>query len=365
MAARAGLSYRVCRCRRRGCAPRAGSSRSAPKIWRWGRRRRAALLRGRGRRDRRGQRARSPASGPRDGRPGLYIAALAIKAGTRLSEVGSTFTGDDRLHGRLPALRAPRPRFGAGSCRSSPGPRSSTGCAARSATRSWTRRGSRLVLEATGGPEPAGASRSTVAVSGIATTTCSGICCRRNSGGGSPSWSRIFISGRRPGTRRTPCRRPRSSMPRRPGTTTGSPAWYLSWPSRSGPAGASETVLRWMEWLRDIASAEHYGAIAVHGSLIFALLGQPGEAERWATAAERASAAGILPDGSSMREHAGVPARDPVSRRRRRDAARRADRLGRAEPGEPVPGDDAVHRGHLVFAAGRPGPGRPDPRPLL
>jgi LuxR family maltose regulon positive regulatory protein len=64
--------------------------------------------------------------------------------------------------------------------------------------------------------------------------------------------------------------------------------------------GRVETVLRWMEWLRDITSAEHYGAIAAHGSLIFALLGQPSEAERWAAAAERASPTGILPDGSTM-----------------------------------------------------------------
>jgi LuxR family maltose regulon positive regulatory protein len=65
-------------------------------------------------------------------------------------------------------------------------------------------------------------------------------------------------------------------------------------------SGRVETVLRWMEWLRDITSAEHYGAIAVHGSLIFALLGQPAEAERWAAAAERASPGGVLPDGSTM-----------------------------------------------------------------
>jgi LuxR family maltose regulon positive regulatory protein len=65
-------------------------------------------------------------------------------------------------------------------------------------------------------------------------------------------------------------------------------------------SGRVETVLRWMEWIRDVMSAEHYGAIAVHGSLIFALLGQPSEAERWAAAAERASSAGILPDGSTM-----------------------------------------------------------------
>ena len=64
--------------------------------------------------------------------------------------------------------------------------------------------------------------------------------------------------------------------------------------------GRVETVRRWMEGIRDVTAAEHYGAIAVHGSLIFALLGQPGEAERWVAAAERASSAGILPDGSTM-----------------------------------------------------------------
>jgi LuxR family maltose regulon positive regulatory protein len=65
-------------------------------------------------------------------------------------------------------------------------------------------------------------------------------------------------------------------------------------------SGRVQTVLRWMKWIRDITSAEHYGAIAAHGSLFFALMGQPSEAERWAAAAERASPAGILPDGSTM-----------------------------------------------------------------
>jgi LuxR family transcriptional regulator, maltose regulon positive regulatory protein len=65
-------------------------------------------------------------------------------------------------------------------------------------------------------------------------------------------------------------------------------------------SGRVETVRRWTEWLRDVTSAEYYGAIAAHGSLIFALLGQPTEAERWAAAAERAVPAGILPDGSTM-----------------------------------------------------------------
>jgi LuxR family maltose regulon positive regulatory protein len=65
-------------------------------------------------------------------------------------------------------------------------------------------------------------------------------------------------------------------------------------------SGRVATVLRWMEWLSDVTAAEHFGAIATHGSLIFALLGRPSEAERWAAAVERASPAGILPDGSTM-----------------------------------------------------------------
>ena len=65
-------------------------------------------------------------------------------------------------------------------------------------------------------------------------------------------------------------------------------------------SGRVKTVLRWMEWLRAATSAEHYAAIAVHGSLIFALLGQPGAAERWAAAAERGPSSGTLPDGSTM-----------------------------------------------------------------
>ena len=75
-------------------------------------------------------------------------------------------------------------------------------------------------------------------------------------------------------------------------------------------SGRVETVLRWMEWLRDITSAEHYGAIAVHGSLIFALLGQPGEAERWAAAAERASSG-----WDSSRTEARWKARSPICAR--------------------------------------------------
>ena len=117
-------------------------------------------------------------------------------------------------------------------------------------------------------------------------------------------------------------------------------------------SGRVETVLRWMDWLRDVPSAEYYGAIAVHGSLIFALLGQPAEAERWAAAAERASPGGVLPDGSTMEATLAYLRAILCRDGHRRDAARRADRLGGAEPGQPVPGDHAVHGGYLLPAGG-------------
>ena len=107
----------------------------------------------------------------------------------------------------------------------------------------------------------------------------------------------------------------------------------LAQPAWAG--GRVQTVLRWMESLRDVTAAEHYGAIAVHGSLIFALLGQPIEAERWAAAAERASAAGILPDGSTLEGTLAylraILCRDGIGQMRR-DAQAAWDGLSPASP---------------------------------
>jgi LuxR family maltose regulon positive regulatory protein len=65
-------------------------------------------------------------------------------------------------------------------------------------------------------------------------------------------------------------------------------------------SGRIDTVRHWMEWLEERPSVRHYSAIAAHGALIFALLGRPSEAERWAAVAERLSAAGVLPDGNTV-----------------------------------------------------------------
>ena len=65
-------------------------------------------------------------------------------------------------------------------------------------------------------------------------------------------------------------------------------------------SGRVDTVLGWMEWFEQRNLIERYPAVAVHGALIFALLGRPAKAELWAAAAERAPPTGRLSDGSTM-----------------------------------------------------------------
>ena len=65
-------------------------------------------------------------------------------------------------------------------------------------------------------------------------------------------------------------------------------------------SGRVDTALRWMTWFDQGRGIERYPAIAVHGALIFALLGQSAETERLAAIAEHAPPSGTLPDGSTM-----------------------------------------------------------------
>jgi LuxR family maltose regulon positive regulatory protein len=73
----------------------------------------------------------------------------------------------------------------------------------------------------------------------------------------------------------------------------------LKWMQPVWASGRADTVLGWMEWLEDKTWVEHYAALAAHGALIQALLGRPGAAERWAAAAEGAPSSGVLPDGDT------------------------------------------------------------------
>ena len=65
-------------------------------------------------------------------------------------------------------------------------------------------------------------------------------------------------------------------------------------------SGRVDTVLRWMEWFSDLGRLERQPVVAVHGALIFALVGRPGDAERWAEAAQRTTISGVQADGNTM-----------------------------------------------------------------
>jgi len=64
-------------------------------------------------------------------------------------------------------------------------------------------------------------------------------------------------------------------------------------------AGRFSTVRRWLAWFEDQGLVQRYPPVAVQGAWLHALVGQPADAERWADAAERSSFTGTLPDGST------------------------------------------------------------------
>jgi LuxR family maltose regulon positive regulatory protein len=90
-------------------------------------------------------------------------------------------------------------------------------------------------------------------------------------------------------------------------------------------AGRVDTVLRWLRWFEDRGLVERYPPVAVFGALANALVGRPAAAERWADAAERAAAGAdppaegqLPPDGSTMDSHLammrGLLCRDGMAR---------------------------------------------------
>jgi LuxR family maltose regulon positive regulatory protein len=68
-------------------------------------------------------------------------------------------------------------------------------------------------------------------------------------------------------------------------------------------AGRVDTARRWLVWFEDQGLLERYPQVAVQGAWVQALVGQPAAAERWAAVAERDSATGTLPDGSTMQSY--------------------------------------------------------------
>jgi LuxR family transcriptional regulator, maltose regulon positive regulatory protein len=73
--------------------------------------------------------------------------------------------------------------------------------------------------------------------------------------------------------------------------------WKLALPAYG--AGRVDTARRWFGWFEDQGLLGHYPSVAVVGAWLQALVGQPAAAERWADAAEQGPVAGTLPDGST------------------------------------------------------------------
>ena len=112
--------------------------------------------------------------------------------------------------------------------------------------------------------------------------------------------AQVHGRGRRRGIRRTDGPRRRSNTPERRTTK------ICSRPSPSDliqpmwASGRVETVRRWLEWLADDGVVDRYPELAVHGALLYALLGHPAHAETWANAAQRSEVSGTGADGSSI-----------------------------------------------------------------
>jgi LuxR family transcriptional regulator, maltose regulon positive regulatory protein len=67
-------------------------------------------------------------------------------------------------------------------------------------------------------------------------------------------------------------------------------------------SGRITTVDEWLTWFEANTEIEAHPGVAVIGAMFQAIIGRPAKAERWAAAAERGERAGRLPDGSESIE---------------------------------------------------------------
>jgi len=67
-------------------------------------------------------------------------------------------------------------------------------------------------------------------------------------------------------------------------------------------SGRGATLEQWLTWLRTHAEPSRYPAAAIAGSMFFAAIGQPTEANRWAVISEHGGYTGPLPDGTESIE---------------------------------------------------------------
>ena len=78
--------------------------------------------------------------------------------------------------------------------------------------------------------------------------------------------------------------------------------WKLALPAYG--AGRVDTARRWFGWFEDQGLLGRYPPVAVLGAWLHALVGEPVAAERWANAAEQGPVAGgTLPDGSTTQSY--------------------------------------------------------------
>ena len=136
--------------------------------------------------------------------------------------------------------------------------------------------------------------------SGTATTASCVSRSRPSSGPRRPTWSRSCTRAPRPGSRAHD--EPEQAIDH--AYLAGDAGWFgrlvLEAMQQVWASGGIDTVERWMERLGSRSPAPHTPAMIAHGALIFALLGRPGDTERWAAVAESLPASGTLPDGSTV-----------------------------------------------------------------
>jgi LuxR family transcriptional regulator, maltose regulon positive regulatory protein len=77
--------------------------------------------------------------------------------------------------------------------------------------------------------------------------------------------------------------------------------WELAMPAYG--AGRVDTTRRWLGWFEDQGLLGRYRSVAVLGAWLQALVGEPVAAERWADVAEQGPVAGTLPDGSTTQSY--------------------------------------------------------------
>ena len=222
---------------------------------------------------------------------GLYLAALAIQSGT--PPTGSTFTGDDRLVDdylrselldRLPRSQrdflVERPildRMSGPLCDAVTGGQGQPG-----PWRSWN--GTTCL-----------SSRWIGAATGIATTTCFGSCCRPSSAAVTLTSSDELHSRAADWYEANGMAEEAVDHADLAGDTERQARLVLQLMQPVWASGRVDTVRSWMERLNAKAQVPFGAAIDAHGALIFALIGRPREAERWAGVAESDPATACCP----------------------------------------------------------------------